>query len=117
MVARGVDKLPRNKRVEEDEVLRQDGGKSRLLATGRILVFDIHALPRDGVGPFSWTMNSLNSSGADRLRTIPPLERAQKRNPGVTEIVKIPNRGHPLRIDHGWREVAQTALDFVNRFA
>jgi hypothetical protein len=30
--------------------------------------------------------------------------------------VKIPNRGHALTIDHGWREVAQTALDFVTRF-
>jgi hypothetical protein len=35
----------------------------------------------------------------------------------VTEIVKIPNRGHSLTIDHGWHEVAQTALDFVKRFA
>ena len=35
----------------------------------------------------------------------------------MTEIVKMPNRGHALTIDHGWREVAQTALDFVNRFA
>jgi pimeloyl-ACP methyl ester carboxylesterase len=43
--------------------------------------------------------------------------KRQKRNPGVTEIVKMPNRGHALTIDHGWREVAQTALDFVNRFA
>jgi hypothetical protein len=34
----------------------------------------------------------------------------------VTEIVKVPNRGHALTIDHGWREVAQTALDFVRRF-
>jgi non-heme chloroperoxidase len=41
----------------------------------------------------------------------------QKHNPGVTEIVKMPNRGHSLTIDHGWREVAQTALDFVKRFA
>ncbi|RBY78467.1 alpha/beta hydrolase [Blastococcus sp. TF02-09] len=40
----------------------------------------------------------------------------QRRNPGVTEIVKIPNRGHSLTIDHGWREVAQTALDFADRF-
>ena len=38
-------------------------------------------------------------------------------NPAVTEIVKIPNRGHSLTIDHGWREVAQRALDFVKRFA
>ena len=41
----------------------------------------------------------------------------QKRNPGVTEVVQIPNRGHALTIDKGWREVAQTALDFVKRFA
>ena len=43
--------------------------------------------------------------------------KRQKRNPGVTEIVKIPNRGHSLTIDHGWREVAETALAFVKRFA
>jgi len=43
--------------------------------------------------------------------------KRQKRNPGVTEIVKMPNRGHSLTIDHGWREVAQTALDFVQRYA
>jgi pimeloyl-ACP methyl ester carboxylesterase len=41
----------------------------------------------------------------------------QKRNPGVTEIVQIPNRGHALTIDSGWREVATTALEFVTRFA
>jgi non-heme chloroperoxidase len=43
--------------------------------------------------------------------------KRQRRNPAVTEIVKIPNRGHSLTIDHGWREVARTALDFVKRFA
>jgi pimeloyl-ACP methyl ester carboxylesterase len=43
--------------------------------------------------------------------------KKQKRNPGVTEIVKVPNRGHALTIDAGWREVAQTALEFVRRFA
>ena len=40
----------------------------------------------------------------------------QKDNEAVTEIKKIPNRGHSLTIDSGWREVAQTALDFVKRF-
>jgi pimeloyl-ACP methyl ester carboxylesterase len=40
----------------------------------------------------------------------------QKHNDAVTEIKKIPNRGHSLTIDSGWREVAQTALDFVKRF-
>ena len=43
--------------------------------------------------------------------------KRQKRNPGVTEIVKISNRGHSLTIDHGWREVAEIALAFVRRFA
>jgi pimeloyl-ACP methyl ester carboxylesterase len=43
--------------------------------------------------------------------------KRQRRNPGVTEIVKVPNRGHALTIDSGWREVAETALGFVKRFA
>ncbi len=42
--------------------------------------------------------------------------KREKRNAGVTEIVKIPNRGHALTIDNGWREVADTALAFVKRF-
>ena len=40
----------------------------------------------------------------------------QDHNPGVTEVTHIPDRGHALTIDSGWREVAQTALDFVKRF-
>jgi pimeloyl-ACP methyl ester carboxylesterase len=40
----------------------------------------------------------------------------QKRNKGVTEMVELPNRGHALVIDSGWREVADTALAFVRRF-
>lgn len=43
--------------------------------------------------------------------------KRQKHNPGVTEIVELPGRGHSLTIDSGWREVAQTALDFVSRYA
>jgi pimeloyl-ACP methyl ester carboxylesterase len=42
--------------------------------------------------------------------------KRQSRNESVTEITKIPNRGHSLTIDSGWREVAQTSLDFVKRF-
>jgi non-heme chloroperoxidase len=40
----------------------------------------------------------------------------QKRNPGVTEIKSVKNRGHSLTIDSGWREVCDTALEFVKRF-
>ena len=42
--------------------------------------------------------------------------KRQQRNDGVTEIKKITNRGHSLTIDSGWREVAETALQFVKRF-
>jgi non-heme chloroperoxidase len=42
--------------------------------------------------------------------------KQQADNTGVTEIVEMPNRGHALTIDSGWREVADTALGFVKRF-
>jgi hypothetical protein len=54
---------------------------------------------------------------ADGQREPQPVYKCRRHNPAVTEIVNIPNRGHSLTIDHGWREVAQTALDFVKRFA
>jgi non-heme chloroperoxidase len=43
--------------------------------------------------------------------------KKQRRNPGVTEVARVPNRGHSLTIDSGWREVADKALAFVQRFA
>ena len=42
--------------------------------------------------------------------------KRQLRNPGVTELAEIAERGHSLTIDSGWREVADTALAFVQRF-
>jgi hypothetical protein len=35
----------------------------------------------------------------------------------VTEILKMPGRGHSLTIDAGWREVADKTLAFLKRFA
>ena len=79
-----------------------------------------------------WTEAKVNTKSPDRGplliidgekdHTVPwaianAAYKKQKRNEAVTEIVKIPNRGHSLTIDHGWREVADTALDFVKRFA
>jgi pimeloyl-ACP methyl ester carboxylesterase len=43
--------------------------------------------------------------------------KRQRRNDGVTEIVKVPGRGHALTIDHGWQEVADIALAFVQKYA
>ncbi len=42
--------------------------------------------------------------------------KRQSRNEAVTEIEKVPDRGHSLTIDSGWREVCNTALAFVKRF-
>jgi pimeloyl-ACP methyl ester carboxylesterase len=78
-----------------------------------------------------WTEAKVNSKNPDRGplliidgdkdHTVPwaianAAYKRQRRNPGVTEIVKMPNRGHSLTIDRGWREVAETALTFVKRF-
>lgn len=43
--------------------------------------------------------------------------KKQSRNQAVTEIEKVPNRGHSLTIDSGWREVCDRSLAFVKRFA
>jgi non-heme chloroperoxidase len=57
----------------------------------------------------------------DRDHTVPraiadATFKKQQHNDGVTEFVEIPGRGHALTIDNGWREVADTALAFVQRF-
>lgn len=41
----------------------------------------------------------------------------QSTNGDVTEFFELADRGHSLIIDHGWREVAQKALTFVQRFS
>jgi pimeloyl-ACP methyl ester carboxylesterase len=66
-----------------------------------------------------WTEAKVNTTNPDRGplliidgekdHTVPwaianAAYKRQRRNPGVTEIVKIPNRGHSLTIDHGWRD-------------
>jgi non-heme chloroperoxidase len=78
-----------------------------------------------------WTEAKVNSKNPDRGplliisgekdNTVPwaianASYKKQKRNHAVTEITEIPNRGHALTIDSGWREVADRALAFVKRF-
>ncbi len=42
--------------------------------------------------------------------------KIQQKNVGDTQLVVLPNRGHSLVIDSGWREVADVALEFVQRY-
>jgi non-heme chloroperoxidase len=103
-------------------------------------LYETYAVPAPGAPLFQAAMANLNPFtearvdsknpdrgpllivSGERDNTVPwaianASYKRQKRNAGVTEIAKIPNRGHSLTIDSGWREVAETALAFVERFA
>jgi pimeloyl-ACP methyl ester carboxylesterase len=103
-------------------------------------LYDTFAVPASGKPLFQaatanfnpWTEAKVDSESPDRGpllilsgekdHTVPwsianAAYKQQKDNPGVTEIVEIPNRGHALTIDRGWREVAEKSLEFVKRFA
>jgi non-heme chloroperoxidase len=102
-------------------------------------LYTTFAVPASGLPLFQaatanlnpWTDAKVNSKNPERGplliingekdHTIPVVVakasyKKQKRNDGVTEFTEMPNRGHALTIDSGWREVADTALDFVKRF-
>jgi non-heme chloroperoxidase len=102
-------------------------------------LYDTFAVPASGVPLFQaasanlnpWTEAKVDSKNPDRGplliisgerdHTVPwsianASYKRQKRNEGVTEITEMPNRGHALVIDSGWREVADKALAFVQRF-
>ena len=103
------------------------------------VLYNTYAVPGSGVPLFQaatanlnpWTEVKVKSKNPDRGpvliisgekdHTVPwaianASFKKQRRNKGVTEIVEIPGRGHSLTIDNGWREVADTALAFVQRF-
>jgi non-heme chloroperoxidase len=102
-------------------------------------LYNTYAVPGSGVPLFQaatanlnpWTEAKVKSKNPDRGpllimdgekdHTVPwaianASYKKQKRNKGVTEIVKVAGRGHSLTIDNGWRDVADTALTFVRRF-
>jgi pimeloyl-ACP methyl ester carboxylesterase len=102
-------------------------------------LYETYAVPGSGVPVFQaasanlnpWTEAKVDTRNPDRGpllivsggedHTAPPAMqnaayRKQKRNEGVTEIAEMPDRGHALTIDNGWREVADTAMAFIKRF-
>ena len=103
-------------------------------------LYDTYCVPASGTPIFQaaaanlnpWTEVKVKSKNPQRGplliisgeqdHTVPPAisnasYKKQQRNEGVTEIATIPDRGHALTIDSGWREVADTVLAFVKRFA
>jgi non-heme chloroperoxidase len=60
----------------------------------------------------------ITAGGQDH--TVPPqismqTRRLYHRSPAITDLREFPDRGHSLTIDHGWREVAQSALDWLRQ--
>jgi pimeloyl-ACP methyl ester carboxylesterase len=101
-------------------------------------LYDTYAVPAPGAPLFQaasanlnpWTEAKVNTRNPERGplliisgekdHTVPwaisnASYKKQKRNEGITEIVEMPNRGHALVIDSGWREVAETAIAFLKR--
>jgi non-heme chloroperoxidase len=102
-------------------------------------LYDTFAVPAPGEPLFQAALANINPWTEDKVDTRNPERgpllildgeldhtvpwaianasyKQQKRNVGVTEIAKVPGRGHALTIDNGWREVAETSLAFVSRF-
>jgi non-heme chloroperoxidase len=102
-------------------------------------LYEAYSVPGSGVPIFQaatanlnpWTEAKVDTKNPERGplliivgeqdHTVPPAiakaaYKRQRRNDAVTEFVVIPGRGHALVIDHGWRDVADTALAFVKRF-
>jgi non-heme chloroperoxidase len=102
-------------------------------------LYETFAVPASGVPLFQaatanvnpWTEAKVDTENPDRGplliisgekdNTVPwaianASFKLQQRNKDVTEIVEMPNRGHALTVDSGWREVADTSLAFIKCF-
>ena len=103
-------------------------------------LYDAFAVPAPGAPLFQaatanfnpWTEVKVDNKNPDRGplliisgekdHTVPwaianaSFKKQKKNKEAVTEIVEMSGRGHALTIDSGWREVADTALEFVRRF-
>lgn len=100
-------------------------------------LYDTYAVPGSGVPLFQAATANLNPWTEDRVDTENPDRgplliiggehdhtvplaiahasfKQQQKNPGLTEIREMSGRGHSLTIDHGWRDVAETALSFIS---
>jgi pimeloyl-ACP methyl ester carboxylesterase len=103
-------------------------------------LYETYAVPAPGAPLFQaasanlnpWTEAKVDTKNPDRgpLLIVPGEKdntvpwaianasfKRQQKNEGVTEIIEIKGRGHALTIDGGWREVCDTALAFVKRYA
>ena len=100
-------------------------------------LFDAHTVAASGIPLFQAATANVNPWSQAKVNTHNPARgplliisgekdniapraitraayRKQQRNPAVTTFQEIPDRGHSLVLDSGWRDVADAALAFVN---
>jgi pimeloyl-ACP methyl ester carboxylesterase len=101
-------------------------------------LYDTYAVPGSGTFVFQGASANLNPRTEDRVNTRNPERgpllliagekdhtvplavvkaeyKLQQHNPAETSFHQMLNRGHSLIIDHGWRAVAEIALDFITK--
>ena len=66
------------------------------------------------------TRGPLLITAGGRDHTVPAAVSTSTRkqyhkSPAITDLIEFHDRGHSLTIDHGWREVAQAALDWLKQ--
>ncbi len=99
-------------------------------------LYDRYAVPGSGTPVFQaaaanlnpWTEDQVNTRNPERgpllliagekdhtvpLAVVRAAYKLQQHNRAITEFREIPGRGHSLVIDHGWQDVAETALAFI----
>jgi pimeloyl-ACP methyl ester carboxylesterase len=65
------------------------------------------------------TRGPLLITSGDKDHIVPPVLcratlKQYKKSPAVTELKSFPNRGHSIALDHGWTEVAEYSLNWLN---
>jgi len=66
------------------------------------------------------TRGPLLITSGENDHTVPPVLakaafKKYSKSSAITEFKSFPGRGHSLTIDHGWKQVAEYCLDWLNR--
>src|SRR3954453_12113700 len=126
----------RNKAVALSAAQFRYGFASSVSETESLELYERYSVPGSGMPLFSAAFANVNPGTAARAdftnpqrgpmlvmsgekdHTVPhavayAAYKKQRKNSAVTSFTEMPDRGHSLTIDSGWREVADAALAFV----
>ena len=65
------------------------------------------------------TRGPLLITSGEKDHIVPPIlckaaAKKYKGSPAITELKSFSNRGHSLALDHGWTEIAEYSLRWLN---